>query len=297
MGTGHWMRTLSLAQAWTLCGGVVRFVTHLPPDDPLATLAQHPGMETTFLESIPASREDLDATLTAVRDFNPQALVLDGYHFGAQYRAALTQTDTPLWVIDDLADEDLSSASGVLNQNLYASPEDYNGRISPETLLLLGPKFALLRPEFRSLRPADVRIESVTSNVLITMGGADPANATLAVLNLIARMKLPPLDLTVVLGAANPHGDSIAEAVQRLEEHHRVAILRHPSNLVERLLAADLVISAAGTTALELACLGRPAAIDRFPRSPVGRWKRSPPRRGGPRHAPREPSTGHSRRF
>lgn len=261
MGTGHWMRSLSLAQAWTGRGGSARFVTHLPPGDPLAQLADLPRMDLLHQTTKPASSDDLHATLEAIRNYMPAAIVLDGYHFDDHYRRSLAETRLPVLVLDDLADQDLRGAAIILNQNLYASEDDYQTIASSEARLLLGPQFALLRPEFSIRRPARLCVSESVSSILVTMGGADPANATRAVLDLIGRINLPPARLTVVVGSANPHAASIQEAARRLEHRHQMEVLCNPPDLIQRLSSADLVISAAGTTALELACLGKPSAL------------------------------------
>ena len=72
----------------------------------------------------------------------------------------------------------------LLNQNLGASAEKYDGKVPINCNFLFGPTFALLRSEFRDWRERSFsgRLDRNIENILITMGGSDAENYTLLVL-------------------------------------------------------------------------------------------------------------------
>ncbi|MGH2888741.1 MAG: glycosyltransferase, partial [Solirubrobacteraceae bacterium] len=66
-----------------------------------------------------------------------------------------------------------------------------------------------------------------------------------------------PLELLVLVGAANPHGSTLRAAAERCP--HAVQLAVDVRDMADRLAACDLAVTAAGGTLLELACVGTPA--------------------------------------
>jgi spore coat polysaccharide biosynthesis predicted glycosyltransferase SpsG len=64
------------------------------------------------------------------------------------------------------------------------------------------------------------------------------------------------LEITVVLGANNPHGASVQEAAGR--SFHSVRVLVNASNMPELMSQSDLAVSAGGGTCYELAYMEVP---------------------------------------
>jgi len=228
IGMGHVMRCIALAQAWIDRGGkVILFTDELPP----------------------ALKQRLEAENIEIRassDVAPDCIVLDGYHFTPKQRCAFKQAGRPLLIVDDLADSDLSAADLILNHNAYATPVMYPGQRS-----LCGSRYTLLRREF-STRAMRTNFSGPAKTVLITMGGSDPRNDTLAVLQQLAEHT--DLHLCVLIGAANPHVESL-RAVSGIE------LIIQPPNLPEIMQQADVAITAAGSTCWELASLGVPMLL------------------------------------
>jgi UDP-2,4-diacetamido-2,4,6-trideoxy-beta-L-altropyranose hydrolase len=123
--------------------------------------------------------------------------------------------------------------------------------------VLLGPRFALLRREFAPWRDWKRTNPQVAQRVLVTMGGSDPANVTRRVVEAI--LSLPQLEATVVVGGSNPH---LAELRQLAGAgNSKLQILENATNMAELMAAADVAVSAAGTTSWELCLLGLPAIL------------------------------------
>ncbi len=145
----------------------------------------------------------------------------------------------------------------MLNQNVHAQESLYKNRES-HTKLLLGTKYALLRREFVSAKPGR-EFSSVACNLLVSMGGSDPDNATVRVMEAIEQVNIEGLRVIVVAGGSNPHLAVVAEAVAR--SNHSCRILNDVTNMAKLISWADLAISAAGTACWEYCALGLPALL------------------------------------
>jgi spore coat polysaccharide biosynthesis predicted glycosyltransferase SpsG len=144
----------------------------------------------------------------------------------------------------------------LLNQNLGVTTGDYEPYVLPETTLLLGPRYALLRSEFKQ-HAGSYRAMAKSRRVLVTLGGADAADHTARVLNELAGAS--DLELDVVLGALYPHSDPARRVAGIAPE--RVRLHRGPDSLLDLARQADLAVTAAGSTVWELACLGTPMIV------------------------------------
>ena len=86
------------------------------------------------------------------------------------------------------------------------------------------------------------------------MGGSDPDNVTGKVIRAVKGSNLEHLDIRAIVGAGNPYWETIQ--VQASRQGHKVELLQNVANMREQYEWADVCISAAGNTALELACVG-----------------------------------------
>ena len=253
MGVGHVMRCLALAQAWKLRGGRVVVLTHAQVPA-LVQRLRDDGVELQPLQATQGSLEEAAEVVNLAAEYPAKWIVLDGYHFTPNYCAALKASGLQLLIIDDLADIDLSAADILLNQNAYAKLEMYPA----PSRLLIGSQYALLRREFLPWRSQRGPEPEEVHHVLITLGGGDPDNVTLRVLHLLAGMTDRRLVVKVIVGAANPHVESLRAA---LPMNHEVEVLVNPPNLPQLMSRAHVAISAAGSSCWELACLGLPMLL------------------------------------
>lgn len=188
-------------------------------------------------------------------------LVLDHYAFDARWQQAALTNGTKLMVIDDLADRS-HVCDLLLDQNLGRKPSDYDGLISANTKCLIGPSYALLRPEFAALRAQALadRAGRRVKEVLIAMGGVDASDATSAVLTALRDAPLPQdLRITVVMGGNAP-ALACVEALAATMPWATQVVVDVP-DIAARMASADLAIGAAGSTTWERCCLGLPSVI------------------------------------
>ena len=167
IGTGHFMRCLTLADELKKQGAQIRFISrNLPPHlsemlkakgveyIPLITDAtQEPIDELTHSNWLGTSQnQDAQATIQALADCSCDFLVVDHYALDKRWESAVRLSCKKLMVIDDLADRQ-HDCDVLLDQNFYADMQTrYIDKVPEHCQLLLGPRYALLREEFRTSR-------------------------------------------------------------------------------------------------------------------------------------------------
>jgi UDP-2,4-diacetamido-2,4,6-trideoxy-beta-L-altropyranose hydrolase len=191
-----------------------------------------------------------------VTDVNASFVVLDGYEFDLYYQRALRTAGCRLMIIDDAVRLPRYDADILLNQNLGASSLEYNCNADAE--LLLGPEYALLRREFIVWRSRLHTVPETARKILVTLGGSDPDNVTLKVIQALRQLEIARLQIRVVAGPTNQHLDELRDAATVFRGS--LELLTSVSEMAPLMAWADLAVTAAGSTCWELACVGLPAA-------------------------------------
>jgi UDP-2,4-diacetamido-2,4,6-trideoxy-beta-L-altropyranose hydrolase len=257
MGSGHVMRCLALAQAWQDAGGDVVFC-EAQSTAALDETVSSEGIRLVHLEASPDSLQDATQTADVARAHNAQWLVVDGYHFHADYQKHLKNRGFKLLFLDDSACCDQYYADLVVNQNMDADESLYAPRQGCGRLLL-GTKYVLLRREFSSRKEWKRNPISPVRKILITMGGSDPHNVTEMAIGALRAIEGLDLEVTVVVGANNPHMDSLLKAKSQVLAN--IEFRRNVSAMAEVIAATDLAISAGGGTGYELIFLQVPTIL------------------------------------
>jgi len=256
MGTGHLMRCLALAQAWQACGGIVTFVSDLPCALHQRLVAE--GMSVLPMTALRGSQEDARELVAVAEKLETPYAVVDGYHFGAGYQRWLKDAELRVLFLDDYGHASDYCADWVLNQNITANESLYVNR-APDTRLLLGTRYALLRREFRSWRDWQRTTPDVARKLIVTLGGSDPNNGTLKVLQALRELHIDDLEVTAVVGGANPH----LSELQAEADHspHSVRLMHNVTDMPSIMAWADIAVSGGGSTVWELAYMGLPTVV------------------------------------
>lgn len=254
IGTGHLMRCLALAQAWKDAGGKVIFITACQSKSLLERLDEE-KFDIHMLAGSYPEPDDWSYTEEILATYPEAWVMLDGYHFDEAYQQWVKRMGHQLLVIDDMAHLKHYSADIVLNQNLHAEQLHYS--CEPYTRLLLGTPYVLLRQEFLGWKDWRRKIPGIARQVLVTLGGGDPDNHTLKVIQALQKVDVSGLEATVVIGATNRHEDKLEKAVRK--SSIPIRLVRNAENMPELMTWADVAISSAGTTIWELLFLGTPA--------------------------------------
>ncbi|CAK0746471.1 UDP-2,4-diacetamido-2,4, 6-trideoxy-beta-L-altropyranose hydrolase [uncultured Gammaproteobacteria bacterium] len=258
LGTGHVMRCLAVAEALQDLGHTCHFLcAALPPA--LAQRLTIAGFPVHSLTAPAGSVADAAQAAALAETLDAPAVVLDGYHFGPIHHAALTVGRRPLLVFDDLAVLELFSAAAVVNPSPAALALPYS-TLAPEARLLLGPRYAPLRRQFRAVVQAGRRAPAGCETVLVSFGGADPLSLTAPCLARLARVLPSTCRLAVTIGA----GDRCAEVIIATAAGigaERVTVHRDTATMATLIGLASMAVAAAGGTVFELAALAVPAVL------------------------------------
>lgn len=280
IGTGHVMRCATLAQALAQAGHECSFIsrdlpgnliartralgfaTHALP--PPTTALFHPDADGPPHAAWAGVPQAVDAAQSAaVLAAGCDWLVLDHYAFDARWTRAARPAGARVLVLDDLADR-VHDCDLLLDQNLGHGSADYDSLVPPQSERLIGPAYALLRPQFAQARAGALAArksrQKEINHLLIAMGGIDAQNVTSALIRMLSLA--PPSDLkhvTVVMGAQAPGLEDVRIALKSFHTPYDLCI--DSQEIAFLMSRADLAIGGAGVTALERCCLGLPSLI------------------------------------
>lgn len=263
IGTGHIMRCIALAQAWQDQGGEVTFISHCESEALRARISKE-GFEFIYLEKVHPDPFDLDRTLSLLttktnktnqtNETNSTWLTLDGYHFTSEYQNSIRDKGYRLLVIDNMNHLPHYHADILLNQNIHGPDLKYH--CDEDTTLLLGTRYVLLRREFLRYMGLERQMPDRATNILVTLGGADPDNVTLKVIEAIKFLNDQGLQVKVVVGPSNPHIAEINDSM--LSAPCPMHCIENAESMPELMEWADIAVSAGGSTCWELAFMGVP---------------------------------------
>ena len=273
MGTGHVMRCLTLAQVLEENGANVEFICrkHTGSLTDKIRLNGFIVHELGLFEEIKVDtrlayshwlgatqQQDADDCIDIFKAKKVDWLIVDHYALDEQWQKRLKPYYEKLMVIDDLADRK-HQCDILLDQTFDRQQEDYSAFTPKDCQLLLGSKYALLRPEFAKWRAYSLERRSKPEfrRLLVNMGGVDVDNVTENILDELKLCNLPnDIDITVVMGGSAPHLESVKSKAITLP--YKTEIKVDVDNMAEIMANADIAIGAAGATTWERCCLGLP---------------------------------------
>ena len=267
--TGHIMRCLTLAEAFRERSVSIRFLSRHMPQHFRDLLAER-GYEFADLGSAPAGpaddlphaawlgtpqTADAAAAVRALSDRHWDWLIVDNYALDFRWESALRLAVGHIASIDDIANR-RHDCDVLLDPNFYSDMnERYAGRVPPHCQMLLGPRFALLRQEFRRLREGVKARSGPVKRILIFFGGVDADNYTGSAIAALAGSGLGGLRVDVVIGATHAARRLIESECQRLGFDLHVQTDR----MAELMAQADMAVGAGGGALWERCCLGLPS--------------------------------------
>lgn len=264
IGTGHVMRCLTLAEALREKGANCMFICRDHPKH-IYSQIQEQSFSLHLLPSnsnLPSDNwlgatqtEDAQETIAIIQQLGivPDWLIVDHYRIDITWENLLRKYVKKIMVIDDLADRP-HDCDVLLDQNYSHDWQRYQHLVPQNCDLLLGPEYAILRPQFRQARqqidkegrpPFDPR------KVFIFFGGVDPDNYTGQALEILA--KLGNFAPEVVIGSQNPHRKTLQQQMQKFPEGHLHIQI---SNMAEVMMRCSWYLGSGGSITWERMCLG-----------------------------------------
>jgi UDP-2,4-diacetamido-2,4,6-trideoxy-beta-L-altropyranose hydrolase len=268
IGTGHFMRCLTLADELKKDGEKIYFIsrnlpTYLSGMLNAKTMTYMPLRSDATQESIDelshanwlgtSQAQDAKATIQALADQSWDWIIVDHYALDERWERAVRANCKNLMVIDDLADRQ-HYCDVLLDQNYYADIQTrYTDKVPEHCQLLLGPRYALLREEFRALRDEIKPRTGEVKKILVFFGGVDADNYTSFAIQALEVLNSKQ-QVDVVIGARHPNREQIQQACIK----YRFICHVQTTRIAELMAEADLAIGGGGTATWERCCLGLP---------------------------------------
>jgi len=247
------MRCLALAHAWQSRGGKAVFALASGAQE-LSDRIRSCGADVFRIDGNPGSQKDAACTLELAEKSDASWLVVDGYHFSANFLHTLRVSRARLLVVIDDGQVPNCDCDIVVDPSVDIAGTPVT--LGKSTELLQGPAYALLRPEFLDGPKQAGEMPETARRILITFGGGDFPNGGLAALLALQHIAELELEVTVVVGPSNPHRKSLEVAAQ--ESRHEVQLLEKISNMADVMDGMDLAITGGGGTCYELALMRVP---------------------------------------
>ncbi len=262
IGSGHVARCLTLAQVLRDSGAEVLFACRMLPGNSLARLqaqgfrtialpAHYPGENPSLgIEALLPWQADIGAlgdSLAPEDRFD--WIVVDHYGLDHQWQGAARQWARRIAAIDDLNNRK-HAVDLLFDQNLTANDPAYAQRTLTPGRQLFGPRYALIRDEFRR---EPVLINPRPGRVLVNFGGLDGAGETWKAMRALAGFT--ELEVDFIAGNANP---ALEQMQAMVAQHPGWRLQTFVSDFAPLMAQADLFIGAGGGTSWERATLGLP---------------------------------------
>ncbi|MBI5482349.1 MAG: UDP-2,4-diacetamido-2,4,6-trideoxy-beta-L-altropyranose hydrolase [Deltaproteobacteria bacterium] len=240
---GEAVRRRGHTVAWVTAAGVVG---GSPDPDPVI------DQEPFFWE------HDLDALRAWLGRRAPfDWLIVDHYGIDARWESPLQASARSLVVVDDLADR-RHDCDLLLDQNVLGGGDPYEALVPGACRRLLGPRYALLRTQFRDARGSPRPRDGGTGRLLVSFGGHDAAGATELALGALDDLEWPVPRVDIVVGGPSQRRAAIAG---RCAARRGATCLGDVEDMAALMAAADLALGAGGITTWERCCLGLPAIV------------------------------------
>jgi spore coat polysaccharide biosynthesis predicted glycosyltransferase SpsG len=245
LGVGHVMRCLALAEELASRGRRVLFCADVGS---VPWAAEQ--LSVRRIPWVPAPTAPAGFVARA-REHAASLVVIDSYLLGAEVYSAMRADGLPVLA---LVDGDLGGrpADLYLDQNIDAEKQQV--RLPAGSARLAGLRYALMRDEILQARGTGqaAAASPQTPRVFAFFGGTDAFGAGPVVArSLVATGSR----FAATFVAGNPASAEALTSV-RPRDGQTVEVIGPTSRLVEHVRAADLVLSAAGTSTWELMCMG-----------------------------------------
>lgn len=243
----------------------VYFLSNLEPNG-LALSIKRGGNNWLAMNHPVGSADDLRETTQRIRQHNPAAIYVDDAEASQEYLAELIGVGVTVLSIDHLATSRFPSQV-VVNPLLGPSKESYE--YATDAQLLMGKRYALVRPEIRRQRPTRSQepaplaamVDGKPSGqfrALVALGEDDPNRQTLEMAKLLlAAPRIGKVD--IIVRREHPQIDDLKILVE--SNHGRLELALEPAEVAARLVRCHFAVTGGSGWSNELACIGMPQLL------------------------------------
>lgn len=177
IGLGHLMRCLVLAGQYDKDHAIFFAAQDLEKNANQKVIDQ--GYQLVLVKN-----NTTDELVQTIRQLKIDRIVFDHYHINAVFEREIKEkTAVNILSLDDTYEPHYCDI--LLNHNIYASAEKYQGLVPDFCELRCGETYTLIRDEFKKLKINHRPIDSDNLVVFVSLGGADVNNTGLLVLQML----------------------------------------------------------------------------------------------------------------
>ena len=253
-GLGHFMRSLAIAESLIESGEKnILFLVEQKTD----ITKYFKKINFIHFNYLKTKKETFLSINQIINDENPKLLFLDTkLDFPKNFFNSLKDKSIKIATIDDNHEKRLESDISFYppQESVYNLDwKNYKGNLN------IGWDWIALRSEFFQKQKESIEINhnKKKKDVLITMGGSDPNNITLLILENLTDEIFEKYNINVVLGASNPYKLEVNKF--KLKVNNKFNIIENPSCISDIMIGSYFAICTFGITAYELAALQIPA--------------------------------------
>ena len=277
MGSGHVMRCLTLALELKFFFPDITFISRahkgslnnlisdkgikvaeLPRPDSYSAPVQNGGSNDYESWLGVTQEEDARESIKVLHKIFPDWLIVDHYSLDKEWETLVRTHVKNIMVIDDLGNRS-HDCNLLLDQNWFDDKEiRYKGLVPSFCTQLLGPRYALLRPQFADERKKLKPRKGDLKRIFVYFGGSDTHELTKMTLMVLSELELSYLEVDVVIGQNNLQRSELKELCSKrpfTQLHTQV------DNMASIMAKADLAIGGGGATTWERICLSLESCV------------------------------------
>lgn len=188
-------------------------------------------------------KKDLKFTLNYLKNLTNIILIVDHYKIDSKWEKIIKKKCAKLIVIDDHANR-RHFCDIVLDQNLVNNYKTrYHSLVNRDCKLLLGPKYALLGPEYKNVK-RNKSFKSKKINISIFFGSYDFHSLTYEILSiLIYKINLNDFKISIILDENHPDYQKIQKLISN---YKNILIKKIGISLINLLKSTDILIGSYG---------------------------------------------------
>ena len=275
IGSGHLMRCLTLADTLSLKGICCIFLTRNLKGN-LIELIRQKGHKLFILRPFYTEADEkiyfnnsklcrinqTDDAYECCSYLNTKVdwIIVDHYSLDVEWEKIMSVKSRLIMAIDDIANR-LHFCDVILDQNFVSNyTKRYDDLVDTACVKLLGPHYALIRPEFAQLRQYSIsrRKYEKIQRILVFMSGGDVNNETAKVIEGFKLSKYYNQHIDIIITANYDYLDNLINIIQVLPN---ASIHIQTEKMAELMASADFAITAGGSITWEKCVLGLPSIV------------------------------------
>jgi spore coat polysaccharide biosynthesis predicted glycosyltransferase SpsG len=253
LGWEHLSRCVTLANALQRRRRNAYFLSQLEPGS-LGLGIKRTGHDWLDADNPVGSPEDLQEVIQEIRRLQPAAVILDSPSVGEAYLAALRALGVLVVSLDSQASIRFPSRL-IINPLLAPGREAYE--FETGTQVLLGARYAMVRPEIRRVRPIRSQEPAQPFRVLVSLDDDLNNQSGELAKALLNSPRVERVDVVV-----RPYHPDLAN-LQAMAETcpDRLEVVHEPGEVPVRISRCHFAVTGGNAISLELACVGVPQLV------------------------------------